>query len=243
MLLVSIHDVTPAFQTNVGDLWELCVRVGVTPALLVVPNWHGQWPLEEYPEFVAWVRARAKDGAEIVLHGERHDEAGLPRQAKDGWKAWGQTAREAEFLTLEEPAARDRIARGLSRLRRLGLNPTGFIPPAWLARESLPWVVAELGFDFTEDARSIRVLPSGGRVPSPVVRWSARTPVRAWGSTAVAAARWRLQRDTPWPRLALHPQDLRHAATARSLARALERWCAYHAPGRYADLCAVLTPA
>ena len=243
MLLVSIHDVTPAFATNVGELWEMCLRVGVTPALLVVPDWHGQWPLEEYSEFVAWVRARAENGAEIVLHGERHDEAGLPRRVKDSWKALGQTEREGEFLTLEEPAARDRIVRGLSLLRRLGLNPTGFIPPAWLVRESLLPTLAELGFDFTEDATGIRVLPSGERIPSPVVRWSARTPVRAWGSTAVAAARWRLQRDAAWPRLALHPQDLRHAATARSLVRALERWCGHHAPGRYADLCAALHPA
>jgi uncharacterized protein len=243
MLLVSIHDVTPAFETNVRELWDMCVWEGATPALLVVPNWHGQWPLEEYPEFVSWLRTRAEDGAEIVLHGERHDEAGLPRQVKDAWKAWGQTAREGEFLTLEEPAGHDRIARGLSRLRRLGLHPTGFVPPAWLARESLLRAVAELGLDFTEDATSIRVLPSGERVASPVVRWSARTPVRAWGSSAVAAARWRLQRNSPWPRLALHPQDLKHAATARSLARALERWCGHHTPGRYADLCAALHPA
>jgi predicted deacetylase len=189
------------------------------------------------------LRARAEQGAELVLHGERHDESGLRRRVKDSWRAWGRTAGEGEFLTLDEGAARARIARGLVRLRRLGLNPTGFIPPAWLARDAVQSAVAAEGLAFTEDATSIRVLPSGERVMSPVVRWSARSPVRAWGSTAVAAARWQLQRNSAWPRLALHPQDLEHPVTARSLARALDRWCGRHVVGRYADLCAAPHPA
>ena len=79
MLLVSIHDVTPAFESKVKKLWDLCFQSRVIPALLVVPDWHGQWPLERYPEFVGWIQARVMDGAELVLHGERHDEIGLPR--------------------------------------------------------------------------------------------------------------------------------------------------------------------
>src|ERR1700677_1747309 len=75
-LLVSIHDVTPALAPRVEALWALARERGVTPALLVVPNWHGRWPLGEHPEFVRWVRARADEGAEIFLHGERHDEVG-----------------------------------------------------------------------------------------------------------------------------------------------------------------------
>jgi uncharacterized protein len=243
MLLVSIHDVTPALEPNVRRLWDLCAAQGVTPALLVVPDWHGQWPLERHPGFVEWVRACAAQGSELVLHGERHDEAGLPRGFKDSWRAWGRTAGEGEFLTLDEPAARHRIARGLLRLRGLGLDPQGFVAPAWLAGEATDAAASALGLAFTEDATSIRALRSGRRVPSPVVRWSARTPLRAWGSAAVAAARWRLQRDSMWPRLALHPRDLDHAATARSVLRSLECWCGHHVVGRYSDLCAAQQPA
>ena len=57
-LLVSIHDVTPAFQDEVNGLWQMCRRVGVTPALLVVPNWHGAWPLDSHTEYVQWLHAR-----------------------------------------------------------------------------------------------------------------------------------------------------------------------------------------
>jgi uncharacterized protein len=243
MLLVSIHDVTPAHEKNVQNLWKLCRLRGVTPALLVVPNWHGEWPLEQYPQFVRWVQAGAEQGAELILHGERHDENGLRRGPSDAWRAWGNTAREAEFLTLEEPVARRRIASGLSRLHRLGINPSGFVAPAWLARETTDTAARALGLVFTEDASSIHLLSSRERVASPVVRWSSRTRLRAWGSSAVAAARWRLQRDSAWPRLALHPQDLEHTATARSLAGALDRWCGHRTVGRYADLCSMHQPA
>jgi predicted deacetylase len=242
MLLVSIHDVTPAFASRVRQLWELCSSYGVTPALLVVPDWHGAWPLEEHPEFIDWIRSRAALGGEVVLHGERHDEAGLRRSAGDSWRAWGNTAGEGEFLTLDAPAARQRLCRALERLRQLGLEPSGFVPPAWLAREATYEVAGLAGLRFSEDAASVILLPSRRRVKSPVVRWSARTPFRAWGSVVVAGARWGLQRRSQWPRIALHPQDLDHPATAGSLGPTLDRWLQRCRPGRYADLVTAFQP-
>jgi uncharacterized protein len=240
MLLVSIHDVTPALESRVHRLWDLCTHHGIRPALLVVPNWHGNWPLERYPDFGSWLRSCAEQGSEILLHGERHDEVGLPRRLTHTWQAWGRTAGEGEFLTLNEAAARERIERGLSRLRGLGLEPLGFVPPAWLGAPATDRAVAAAGFAFIEHASAIRALPSGRRVASPAVRWSGRTPVRAWGSALVADARWRLQRNARWPRLALHPQDLDHPATLRSVERAVHRWSRHHRIGRYAELCTAL---
>jgi predicted deacetylase len=235
-LLVSIHDVTPALAPDVLRLWTLCAERGLRPALLVVPEWHGAWPLEAHRDFVAWLRARAADGAEIVLHGERHDEVGLPRRLGDRLRAWGRTAGEGEFLTLDGPAAGERIGRGLARLRALGLEPVGFVPPAWLARDEGHRAAGGAGLAFSEDDRGIRLFPSGRRLRSPVVRWSARTPARAWASVGVARARWALQRASPIPRIALHPQDLAHPATARALGPTLDRWLARHRPLAYGAL-------
>ena len=235
-LLVSIHDVTPALVDGVVRLWDLCALRRVRPALLVVPDWHGQWPLESHPDFVAWLCARAAEGAEIVLHGERHDEVGLPRRFFDELRAWGRTAREGEFLTLDGPAAGERIARGRARLQAFGLEPVGFVPPAWLARDEGHRAVGRVGLGFSEDERAIRLFPSGRRVPSPVVRWSARTPTRAWGSVAVARARWTLQSGARHPRIAFHPQDLGQPATASTLGPTLDRWLARHPPITYTAL-------
>jgi predicted deacetylase len=202
----------------------------------VVPDWHGRWPLERHPAFVAWLRARAAEGAEIVLHGERHDEAGLPRRLGDALRAWGRTAAEGEFLTLDTDAAHDRISRGRARLAALGLDPVGFVPPAWLARPGGHEAAGRNGLAFSEDARAVHLYPSGRRIPSPVVRWSARGAVRAWGSVAVARARWALQGRAPLARIALHPQDLGHPATAAAIGPTLDRWLAQHRPLTYAAL-------
>ena len=235
-LVVSIHDVTPAYAPEVARLWGLCAARRVAPALLVVPNWHGRWPLHEHPEFVSWLLARALEGAEIVLHGERHDEIGLPRRLGDALRAFGRTAGEGEFLTLDEAAAKERIQRGLRVLRDLGLQPIGFVPPAWLAREGCDRAVSSSGLGFTEDQYAVRVFPSGRRLPSPVVRWSSRSSARAVASVAVAAGRWRLQRRAGLMRLALHPQDLSHPATAASLVRSLDRWLSLRRATSYGGL-------
>jgi predicted deacetylase len=236
MLLVSIHDVSPAQAAAVARLWSICADRGITPALLVVPNWHGEWPLELHPGFIDWIRVRADQGAEILLHGERHDEVGLPRGIRDRFKAWGKTDGEGEFLTLDAAGAAERLERGLRRLHELGLDPQGFVPPAWLSREATHAAAAAAGLRFSEDERSVRLLRSGRRLPSPVVRWSARSIGRAWGSVAVAAGRSVLQRRAQFPRIALHPRDLDHPATARSVVRTLERWLTHHAVGTYAEL-------
>jgi uncharacterized protein len=238
MLLVSIHDVSPATAMPVGHLWNMCQEHGIIPALLVVPNWHGSWPLGSYPDFVRWVRARRDQGAVILLHGERHDEVGLGRNLHDHWRAWGRTAREGEFLTLDRAASDVRLRRGIEQLREVGLDPLGFVPPAWLARESTHRAAGAAGLRVTEDDRSVRLHPAEIRIPSPVVRWSARSAARAWGSAAVAAARSRIQVRTSFPRIALHPNDLDHPATRASVLRTLKRWLGRHSPGRYTDLLA-----
>jgi predicted deacetylase len=235
-LLVSIHDVTPALEAPVRRLWALCREHGVTPALLVVPDWHGAWPLEASVAFMDWVRECAAHGAEIFLHGERHDEIGSPRSWRDELRAVGRTAREGEFLTLEHEAAQSRIDRGLKRLSSLGLSPMGFIPPAWLAREATHDVVREAGLLVSEDADGVRVHTRRVRIPAPALRWSGRTTVRAWGSRVTAAVRWRTQRRAPFVRLALHPQDLAHPVTTASVEQEVARWVRARHVIRYAQL-------
>ena len=236
-LLVSIHDVTPALLPHAERLWALCRAQGVSPALLVVPDWHGAWPIEEHAPFLAWMRARAAEGAEVVLHGERHDEIGSPRSFRDEIRAFGRTNREGEFLTLDHDEALARIERGVKRLRAAGLVPTGFIPPAWLMRPDTIVACRTAGLAFTEDDGAVHVTQGmARRVPSPVVRWSGRTPARAWASVAAAVLRFHWQRDAGIVRLALHPSDLDHPATAMSLERELARWVQVARVVTYASL-------
>jgi predicted deacetylase len=238
VLVVSIHDVAPPLETRVRALWDLCRARGVTPALLVVPNWHGQAPLERSPAFVDWLRMCADAGAEVFLHGERHDEYGLSRGWRDAWRAWGQTASEGEFLTLDEHRAGERIQRGLATFGRVGLSAVGFVPPAWLATPECWRAVTAAGLRFSEDAHAIRIHDRATVRPvgSPVVRWSGRTRLRAYGSSVVANVRWQAQRGAHCVRIALHPGDLAHPRTTQSVAGALDRWLSDRAAVPYNSL-------
>lgn len=236
-VLVALHDVTPAHAAAVRVLWDVCRAHGTTPALCVVPDWHGRWPLEADRAFVAWLHARAADGAEVLLHGLRHDEVGLPRgRGLRGWRvharAAGRTAREGEFLTLGRAAARARLAAGCARLRTLGFDPVGFVPPAWLMRPACVDAVADVGLAYTEDARAVYLVrparpllgPATRALPAPAWRWSTRTPLRAWAGVGVAAARWWAHPERRvLLRVALHPGDAGHAATRRSVEHTLAR--------------------
>jgi predicted deacetylase len=228
--------VTPPLMTRVRALWQLCSARGVMPGLLVVPDWHGCAPVEGDAAFGDWVRRRAAEGAEIFLHGERHDEAGLPRRWQDEIRAVGRTAREGEFLTLDYPAARDRIDRGLERLRLIGLDPVGFVPPAWLARPATHLAARDAGLSVSEDDARLFVHARGRTLDSPVLRWSGRTALRAHASALQERMRWLLQRRAPIMRIALHPSDLDHRAAAASIERAMTAWLADRSPTRYSNL-------
>lgn len=235
-LLVAIHDVSPANEQAVHTLWRLSRDRGLTAALLVVPNWHGSWPLQEFPDFVAWVRERVSEGAEVFLHGERHEEVGSRRTLWDNIRAFGKTDAEAEFLSLETEQMHDRMARGLSVLRGCGLEPIGFVPPAWLARPGWTSVGAAFGFRVSEDDAHVYLHDRGMRITAPVTRWSARTPLRATLSTLVAEARWRTDPTMSLMRVALHPSDLSSPEVRDSIARTLDHWLERHVPFSYCQL-------
>lgn len=235
-ILVTIHDVAPQLMPRIERLWAICAERNVTPGLLVVPDWHGESPIESDTTCVSWIRARASEGAEIFLHGERHDEVGSPRAWRDEIRALGRTNMEGEFLTLRYTAAKARIDRGLARLRALGLAPIGFVPPAWLALPDTHRAVRDAGLKVSEDDATVYAFAASRTIQSPVVRWSSRGAFRAYGSLAQAQLRWMLQRSSSVVRIALHPADLDHQATAASVERTLDLWLSAHPAKGYASL-------
>ena len=235
-LVVSIHDVTPAHDAAVRWLWDLCRARKIVPALLVVPNWHGEFPLAAHETFAGWCRTAASLGADIFLHGGRHDEFGVSRGWRDELSAFGRTDREGEFLTLDKHTARRRIDEGLATLRQIGLSPIGFVAPAWLSRVTCRDAITEAGLSVSEDDRSIYLHRHAQRLSSPVVRWSARSAWRARSSAFVARAAAARHGRHPLVRVALHPRDLAHPTTAKSVANALDRWLSSHTPSTYSSL-------
>ena len=239
-----MHDVTPAHGGWLERLYRLLDERGVRRyALLVVPNWHGDWPLEDSPAFTAALREHAARGAEVVLHGLRHDERGQRRSLGHRLRTFGRTKREAEFASLPPGEAAARITRGLAVLGAAGLDPVGFVPPAWLAGPDLGRVVRDAGLGFVEDQWWVWAVATGHRIRAPAICWATRLAHLRIGSAVVARLRVHLERSLPTLRVALHPPDVASPAVLDSCRRTLDRLLEDHTPIGYGDLIAAPVPA
>src|SRR5437870_2819428 len=77
LLTVEIHDVSPAYTSEISELNAALTEAGVVrPVLLVVPSLvdarGAHWDLRGDDRMVDWLRTMQDGGAEIVLHGLTH---------------------------------------------------------------------------------------------------------------------------------------------------------------------------
>ena len=223
-LCVVLHDVAPATQAACERLLDVLDRIaaGIPVTLLAVPRYHGQ-PRDA--GFEAWLQARAQRGDEVALHGWTHLDERPPRGFLDHLRRRHYTRGEGEFSDLPLADARTRIKAGLRWLRRLGLEPAGFVAPAWLLGADAWHAVCEQPFAYTCTLQKIYPLTSadGGKP---------RTPIDAQAQVYSNSAGWRRglsvlwngslarwQRKQPVVRLELHPGDVDHPLLAASWQR------------------------
>lgn len=231
---VSIHDVSPAWAAEVDAALAACEGFGIKPGLLVVPDFHGTWPLDQHPDYARALRARQDAGHEIFLHGYYH-KTGLGEHKQGGARpprglrrAWAQrvvSGGEAEFSDVGEAEAMSRVEAGAAMLRRVGLlQLDGFVAPAWSMPHWMFGVLRKLGFRYTEDRLHIYDLVADTRRASVVLNYASRTPARLWSSLLYC----RVARHARglWPaRVAIHPADMRHEVLRREIHQLL-RWAA-----------------
>jgi len=212
--VVSLHDVMPAHEEALRVILARLAEQGVTStSLLVIPDYHrsecaGAFDLTRHPRFAAWLRALVGRGHEVVLHGLEHCDP-----TPHAGTVWQRIVRrvatvEAEFYTLSYDEARERIARGLNILGRVGLEPRGFVAPGWLHNEAVIRAIGMAGLRYVTSLGGVRDLARNMTLPSRAICFSARSPLRAHVTTAYCGALARyVQRDSLM-RIAIHPGDL-----------------------------------
>lgn len=213
---VSIHDVTPANAEAVEIALERSARAGVKPALLVVPNFHGAWPLSEHPDFCERLVGLQTVGHEILLHGYFHRADVAAMTGDESGRATGlrryvaqtlASGGEAEFADISAPEARRRLEEGERVLQDAGLRIDGFVAPGWMMPRWMHDILAERGYRFTED--HLRVYdPKARRARASVVlNYASRTPGRLASSVAWCRIARRAAMVVP-ARVAIHPGDV-----------------------------------
>lgn len=247
-LLVSVHDVTPFHGRRLARIETLLRRIGVSDvAYLVVPRYHGGWPIEEDRAFVDWLASARPWASEWILHGFTHSEPSASGCRRSNGALWVHhrllrrllTDGEAECLTLNTLALGSRLAEARRAfISAVGHPPRGFVAPAWLFDDRLIPILQRLRFDYTEDQYGLIGIGTGCRVPSPVITWATRTPFRRWGSCVLAPALRRVWRSAPLLRIAIHPYDMESADVVRSIERTLADALAARTNVSYASLLA-----
>jgi predicted deacetylase len=237
LLLASIHDVSPRFESEVDRLMELLgPHVGTRLAMLVVPNHWGDAPIVPGSAFAGRLRSWAEQGIEMFLHGFTHRDEARYSAAADRIRARFMTASEGEFLGLSSSDAAARIAKGRDLLEDvIGRSIDGFVAPAWLYGDGAREALVKSAMPLAEDHLRVWSPATGAELAwGPVITWASRTRPRLLSSLAAAAA----LRHAPLEvlRIGVHPPDIRHPALVRSIGRTFTAARRKRRPARYGDL-------
>lgn len=239
-LLLSLHDVGPAFEREVDLLLERVTR-RIAPenlAMLVVPNHWGENPIMVGSRFAGRLRGWADAGVTMFAHGWFHRDVAVHAQALARFKARHMTANEGEFLGLDEKTAAQRMAGARDLIEQITGRPVaGFVAPAWLYGKSALDALSASTFPLAEDHMKVWN-PASGKILArgPVLTWASRSRSRIASSLALARLLPPTLRFAPVVRVAVHPGDVHVPTLLTSIDDALRRLCRTHVPAPYGDL-------
>jgi uncharacterized protein len=239
ILLASIHDVGPRFESEVDRLVDqLESHVGTGRfAMLVVPDHWGEAPLAAAPAFQARLRHWADNGVEMFLHGWSHRDDSRHQDARAAFKAKHMTAGEGEFLGLSEEEATRRLRAGRAVVEdAIGRPVAGFIAPAWLYGPGAHAAVAAEHFPLAEDHMQVWNPQSGAVLArGPVITWASRSRARIRSSLAFAALARTFLQPLRTVRVAVHPGDAHVPALLKSIDKTFAAFSGRHV-AQYSDL-------
>lgn len=226
---VSIHDVSPLWEREVAAALEETRRVGVLPALLVVPDFHRSADLRDHPRFVDSLLALQREGHPVYLHGFFHEAEprspdGMRSSLRYAWDQRVNSNREAEFSGLSAAEARRRIDEGSRLFTELGLRLDGFVAPAWCLPPPVVELLGERNFRYTEDRFFSYDPVKKTREASVVLNYASRSRARVLSTVGYCRVARHAGRWLPL-RVAIHPGDVSVPLLRRELAGLLE-WTA-----------------
>ncbi len=222
-LAVALHDVEPATYERCQEIRTWLDGHGVERVTLLVIPARDLHPVgERSPALADWLSERRRQGDAIAQHGFQHEQLRNPRWTHR-FPAPTRARRGAEFVGLDAEETRRAVDAGWRLLKLAGIEPDGFVAPAYAYTPALRralagrfrWWAGLLGVHGVGPQHGAGSLDLHGG-PSQTARrlapaWSPRT-LRAGALLAGQTLR-----------LDLSPAQLRHPHQLRALERALTR--------------------
>ena len=130
-IAVALHDIEPATFERCALIRDWLDDHGVDRITLLVIPARDLHPLgERCPEMIGWLSERHLAGDSIAQHGFQHEQlrrGSFTRQGLNPARGW----RSAEFVGLDEEETRRAVDAGWRVLKLAGIEPDGFVAPAY----------------------------------------------------------------------------------------------------------------
>jgi predicted deacetylase len=224
-IAVALHDIEPATFERCARIRDWLADHGVDRVTLLVIPARDLHPLDgRSPEMIEWLTEQRQAGDSIAQHGFQHLQlrrGGWPREML----GHSQHERGAEFVGLDTGETRRAVDAGWRVLKLAGIEPDGFVAPAYAYTPALRETLAARFRWWAGLLRLHRPRTPLGNVPdellSPAWSFGTRGPLRRALSPSLVRAAALFSGHTL--RLDLHPDDLHHPRHMMALESVLAR--------------------
>ncbi|HUB74351.1 MAG TPA: DUF2334 domain-containing protein [Solirubrobacteraceae bacterium] len=158
-IAVALHGIEPATFERCAVIRDWLDDHGVDRVTLLVIPARDLHPVgERSPQMVRWLQQRARAGDSIAQHGFQH--AGARADGSARWLlARAQGRHEGEFLGLDGEETRRAVSAGWRVLKLAGIEPDGFVAPAYAYTAALRQTLAQRFRWWADQLRVHRAAP------------------------------------------------------------------------------------
>ncbi|TET27563.1 DUF2334 domain-containing protein [Candidatus Aerophobetes bacterium] len=236
--IVSIHDASPAFSSELKELVSELDSHGIVPrSVLVIPNYQERYNILKDDRFLSWIQSLQEGGDEIVHHGYNHL-AGEGKHSSFNNYLYDRLFAKGcgEFQYLDYREAEDKIRLGKEIFHRAGIDCQGFVAPGWLMSQEAERVLVAEGYLYATFIKIFRDYGRGRDVESEVVRFISRPKLQDYLYRLYDFYLIKIkEKREKLIRVALHPSDVRFGKPFKYALRLIGQLKKYRTPLTYLD--------
>jgi predicted deacetylase len=211
-IAVALHDIEPATFERCALIRDWLDDHGVDRVTLLVIPARDLHPLgDRSPEMTSWLAERRRAGDSIAQHGFRHQRL---RHGTFFGPALGRarSRRSAEFIGLDDEETRQAVDAGWRVLKLAGIEPDGFVAPAYVYTPALRQVLTRKFRWWAGLLQLHRTYAAADGDPRQLLSpaWGMGTDTPLWRALSPSLIRAGSLICGRTMRVDLHPADLQH---------------------------------